>query len=76
MKKIILYTTPNSHFCDLAREYFNERAISFEEIDISRDKAGAAEMAKISEQFSVPVIKIDNEIIVGFDEKRIHEALA
>ena len=40
------------------------------------DKEARDEMVKISNQRSVPVIVIDDQIIVGFDQQKIDEALS
>jgi len=43
---------------------------------VADDKAARDEMVKISNQRSVPVIVIDDQIIVGFDQQKIDEALS
>lgn len=50
--------------------------MSYKEYDVSRDGAAADEMVKLTGQFGVPVIVINNEPIVGFDRDRIRELLA
>jgi glutaredoxin len=43
---------------------------------VAEDKEARDEMVKISNQRSVPVIVIDDQIIVGFDQQKIDEALS
>lgn len=43
---------------------------------MAEDKEARDEMVKISNQRSVPVIVIDDQIIVGFDQQKIDEALS
>ena len=73
--KITIYTTPLCPYCQQAMDYFRDKKLPFEEIDVSRDQAKAEEMVKLSDQMGVPVIKIDDEIIVGFDRSEVEKAL-
>ena len=50
--------------------------MSYKEFDVSRDSAAADEMVKLTGQFGVPVIIIDNKPVVGFNRERIRELLA
>jgi len=71
MKKIIIYTDKYSKFSELTRDWLKERKISFEEKDVSLDK-NAQELFEKSKQYAVPVIVIDNEVILGFNEKKLN----
>lgn len=75
MAKIKIYTAPGCPYCHLAKEFFKERGLEFEEIDVSQDERAAKEMIEKSGQMGVPVIEIDEEIIVGFDLPKIKEVL-
>ena len=50
-------------------------ALDFEDIDVSSNHVAAKEMIKKSKQTGVPVIEIDDKIIVGFDQEKIKKAL-
>ena len=50
--------------------------MSYKEYDVSRDRAAAEEMVRLTGQMGVPVIVIDNQPIIGFDRNRIRELLA
>ena len=43
---------------------------------MGKDKAAAKEMIRLSNARSVPVVVIENEVIVGFDTNRIDAALS
>ncbi len=45
--------------------------VPYQEVDVSRDAAAAAEMARKSGQRGVPVVAIDDQMVVGFDPQRI-----
>ncbi len=71
MPNIKVYSTPTCPYCIRAKNYLKEHNILFENIDVSSDEKGLAEMIKISGQMGVPVILIDTDMIVGFDQTRI-----
>lgn len=74
-KKITVYSTPTCPFCIRAKQFLNDNKVQFEEIDVSENQEKAQEMIKKSGQMGVPVIEIDDGIIVGFDKEKIKEAL-
>jgi glutaredoxin-like YruB-family protein len=75
MKKVTIYSTPTCHFCSLAKDYFNENSVQFEAFDVASDLEKRREMVEKSGQLGVPVIIIDNQVIVGFDKPQIDQAL-
>ena len=75
-KTVTIYSTPVCHFCHAAKEYFNENNVAFTEFDVASDQAKRQEMIEMTGQMGVPVIRIDNDVIVGFDEDKIKELLS
>jgi len=71
MKKVVIYSTPTCHFCHAAKEFFTSHGVKFEDFDVSADLAKRQEMIDKSGQMGVPVIFIDDEMIIGFDEAKI-----
>lgn len=75
MKSVTIYSTPTCHFCHAAKEFFTENNIEFTDHDVSSDAEKRQEMVQKSGQMGVPVIFIDEEMIVGFDEPKIKSLL-
>ena len=75
MKKVIIYSTPTCHFCRLAKDFFIEHNVAYTEYDVAADLKKRKEMVDKSGQLGVPVIIIDNQVIVGFDKMQIDQAL-
>ena len=75
MKNITIYSTPTRHFCQLAKEFFKEKGIEYTEHDVLSDLEKRQEMVDKSGQLGVPVIMIDDHIIVGFDQVEISSLL-
>jgi len=72
---VIVYSTPNCPFCKKVKSYLQEHQIEFTDIDVMGDQEQAAEMIKKSGQMGVPVIDVDGEIVIGFDEKKLKELI-
>lgn len=75
MKSITIYSTPSCHFCHMAKDYFNEHNIAYTEYDVAADQEKRKEMMETSGQMGVPVIKIDTDVIVGFNKPLINQLL-
>jgi glutaredoxin 3 len=75
MKNITIYSTPTCHYCHLAKEYMKTHNIAYTEHNVAADLAKRQEMVDKSGQLGVPVIDIDGQIMVGFEEGEFAEAL-
>ncbi|HAM96126.1 TPA: NrdH-redoxin [Candidatus Azambacteria bacterium] len=75
MPKVIIYTTPTCPYCHLAKEFFQEHNVAFEEFNVAEDEQAREEMIKKSKNLAVPVIDVDGEIIIGFDKAKLEKLL-
>ena len=75
MKKVTIYSTSSCHFCHMAKDFFKENNIAFEDFNVGEDQIKRKEMLDKSGQMGVPVIIIDNDLIVGFNKPKISELL-
>ena len=75
MKKVEMYSTPTCHYCNLAKDFFDENGIKYTVYNVSSDLAKRKEMMEKSGQMGVPVILVDGELIMGFDEEKLKEIL-
>ncbi|MDI6734270.1 MAG: glutaredoxin family protein [Patescibacteria group bacterium] len=73
--KVIIYTAPNCVYCQMAKDFFSKKGVSYEEKDVSYDQGAFGEMVKKSHQKGVPVIDINNEVFVGFNRNDIEKIL-
>jgi len=60
----------------MAKEYLSQKGITYTEHDLSKDPGKAREMVEKTGQMGVPVVIIDENIVVGFNKARIDELLA
>lgn len=59
----------------MAKEFFQKNNIQFEDYNVSEDAVKREEMINKTQQMGVPVIEIDGQYIVGFDQRKIEELL-
>ena len=72
---IKIYTTTTCPYCIMAKDYFKEKKVNYEEYNVAEDRSAYEEMLKKSNQMGVPVIDIDDIIIIGFNRTEIDKAL-
>ena len=72
---ITIYTLPDCSACKATKEYLKINNISYTEKDVSKSKALAEEMVKISGQMKVPVVDFEGKLVIGFDQDKIDEIL-
>ena len=72
---IKLYTTNTCPWCVKVKNYLKSENIDFEELNVQDDMVAREEMIKKSNQMGVPVLDINNNIIIGFDKPAILAAL-
>lgn len=70
-----IYTTQTCPYCEMAKKYFKEKNICYEECDIAGDEKAREEMIAKSQQMGVPVIDINGAIIIGFNRPEIDKSL-
>jgi len=75
MKNVAIYTTSVCKYCNMTKDFFKENNIQYSEFNVGTDIEKRKEMIAKSGQMGVPVITVDNEVIVGFDEDRLKELL-
>lgn len=76
MKEIIIYSTTTCHFCNLAKEFFKANNLAYTEYNVGENAEKRAEMVDMTGQLGVPVIRIGDQVAVGFQEDVIKKMLA
>ncbi|OGZ12497.1 MAG: NrdH-redoxin [Candidatus Lloydbacteria bacterium RIFCSPHIGHO2_02_FULL_51_22] len=73
--KVEIFTSPTCIHCKSAKEFFQTQSIGYTEYDVTKDPARRQEAVEKSGQMGVPVILVDGEVVIGFDEERLIELL-
>jgi glutaredoxin 3 len=66
--RVTVYTTEPCGFCRTAKALLTQRQVPFEEINLSKDPVGRAELADRTGMMTFPQVVIDGESIGGFQD--------
>ncbi len=59
----------------MAKDFFKANDVAFTDYDVSTDEVRRGEVVERSGQMGVPVIFIDDQMVIGFNEEKIKEFL-
>jgi glutaredoxin 3 len=68
MAHLTLFTTEPCSFCRNAKALLQKRGVPYEEINLSKDPEGRAELARRTGLMTFPQILVDGRAIGGFRE--------
>ena len=79
-KSVQIYTLSTCIHCKKAKKFLNDCAVAYEFTDVDlltvqEREAVLEDVKKFNPECSFPTIIIGGEVIVGFDEMRIRQAL-
>ncbi len=75
-KKVVIYSTPTCPICKRAKAYLDKKGITYKGVDVSASEEAAHEMIHRSGQMGVPVIFVDDQMMIGFNRTKMEEMLA
>ncbi|MCD1293553.1 NrdH-redoxin [Methanocella sp. CWC-04] len=80
MKKVFMYTLSTCPWCRKTKKFFSEHSIPFDFVDY--DLAGEdeqerldREMSELSSDANFPLVKINGDVVVGYDPEKYEELL-
>lgn len=73
---VTVYTTPTCPWCVRVKDYLSFKEVRYNEVNVAENRDAAMEMIQKSGQRGVPVIDIDGNIIVGFDQTEIDRLIS
>ena len=74
-QKVKVFSTQACPYCHMAKNFLKKNNIEYEDLDVASNSSAAREMIQKSGQHGVPVIEINNEILVGFNPRAMTELL-
>jgi glutaredoxin-like YruB-family protein len=75
MANVTIYSTPTCVYCNAAKVFFKEKNVAYVEHNVAADQEKRKEMIDKSDQMGVPVIDIDGQLVVGFNQPKIKQLL-
>jgi glutaredoxin len=73
--RVVMFATSWCPYCAKARRFFDKHAIRYVEHDVERDDGAGAAYRNLGGG-GVPVILVGDEVVRGFDERRLRRLLA
>jgi len=73
---IVIYTTPACSWCRVAKRYFAEHGLAYREVDVTRDRRGLREMVLMTGGRAVPVIRVGEHAMTGWDVREFERLLS
>ena len=73
--QVKVYSTPTCPWCKRTKQLLDENKIPYQNFDVASDKAARDDMVSKTGQLGVPVVDIDGDILVGFNEQWIRQKL-
>jgi alkyl hydroperoxide reductase subunit F len=73
MPQVTVYYTQGCPYCRMVKAFLEKHGVKYKAVDVGADKEAARKMVELSGQYGVPVIGVDDEVIVGFDTQRLNE---
>lgn len=74
-KKVEIFSTVTCHFCHMAKDWLTAKGIPFVDYNVGTDVVKRKEMMEMTGQLGVPVIKIGDEIMIGFNPDQMAKIL-
>ena len=74
-KEVKVYSTPTCPYCKMAKKFLGDNGIKYQDLNVAEDDAAREEMISKSGQMGVPVIDVDGEIVLGFDQTQLKQKL-
>ena len=77
MKNVVIYSTPTCVYCKAAKQFLNEHDVAFTEHDLTKEREKIPELsARMGFPVQgVPIIEIDGQFFVGFNQEKIASTL-
>jgi glutaredoxin 3 len=74
-RQITVYWSSTGQSCHAAKEFLSSHSHDFTAKNVAEDTAARDELIARTGRMAVPVITVDDEVIVGFDRGRLQRLL-
>lgn len=71
MPKVTVYSIPTCKYCKSVKKLLDELKVKYHDVDVSEDLDAQREMIEKSGQVGVPVVVIGDEVLVGYDRRKL-----
>ena len=74
-REVNIYSTPYCPWCKKTKKLLEDNGITYQDFDVAADRTAREEMIRKTGQMAVPVIEIDGDFVVGYDEGWLKQKL-
>jgi glutaredoxin 3 len=74
-KTVEIFSTPTCHFCHMAKDWLSEKNVTFSDYNVGENMEKRKEMVEMTGQLGVPVIRIGDEVMIGFNPDQMAKIL-
>jgi glutaredoxin-like YruB-family protein len=74
-EKVVVYSTPTCPHCVTVKKYLQDKGIAYTDLDVAQDQEARAEMMEKTGRMAVPVVMVDEKVVVGFDKAKLDQLL-
>ena len=75
MANITIYSTPTCPWCKKVKQFLDTNKVPYKDLNVAADVGARKLMVGKSGQLGVPVVDIDGQIVIGYDEVKIKDIL-
>jgi glutaredoxin-like YruB-family protein len=74
-KKVKIYSTPTCTYCMAIKKFLEKNEVEYKDFNVAQDEEALKEMKEKTGQMGVPVVEIGEDVVVGFNKKKISKLL-
>lgn len=71
-----VYSAPDCSWCKKTKDYLKSKKIDYVDVNVQDDITGRAEMIELTGDMSIPVVRFNNDYVVGFKKEEIDKNIA
>mgnify|MGYP001567981067 FL=1 len=75
MANVTVYSTPTCPWCKRAKQFLDANKVAYKDLNVASDVFARKKMVEKSGQLGVPVLDVDGQIVIGYDEPKLKELL-
>jgi glutaredoxin-like YruB-family protein len=74
-REVKVYSTPTCSYCKMVKKFLEDNSIPYQDLNVAEDKAALEDIVSRSGQMGVPVIDIDGELVIGYNQVQLKDKL-
>jgi glutaredoxin-like YruB-family protein len=74
-KEVKVYSSPSCSWCVKVKDFLKENGVAYTDFNVAEDATAREDIVKRSGQMGVPVIDIDGDLVIGFNQPVLKEKL-